>query len=258
MKNSKLFKTMVIAILVSPTFLLSVYAQDTEVEQGDLTFIISDNVSPSNFAEYEQWIKEFKALADETGAPDYFVSRNDQGMSFFMNIGKTMAGYDELNKKFGEWFSNNPKVMELDEKYEHTRNYSRTSLWRHNPAQSYVPEGYDNTVSRTYTRVFTNWIKSGQTEKTNEIIGEYLAEWTRAGISASTNTYWNVFGEEQACVVFVTSYANPEAWWASRAEINEKVGESKLKELENKLNAVMRKQEQSESFGRPDLAHTNQ
>ena len=57
---------------------------------------------------------------------------------------------------------------------------------------------------------------------------ERMAEWTSAGISVSTNMYWNVFGEEQACVVFVTSYANPEAWRASRAEINEKVGESKL------------------------------
>ena len=55
-----------------------------------------------------------------------------------------------------------------------------------------------------------------------------MAEWTSAGISVSTNMYWNVFGEEQACVVFVTSYANPEAWRASRAEINEKVGESKI------------------------------
>ncbi len=236
----------------------SVLAQDTENEQGNMTFIISDNVSPSNFAEYEQWIKEFKALADETGAPDYSVSQNEQGMSFFMNIGKTMAGYDELNKKFGEWFTNNPKAMEMDKKYEHTRNYSRTSLWRHNPPQSYIPEGYDNSISRTYTRVFWNWIKSGQTEKANEIIGEYVAEWTRAGISASTDTHWNIFGQEQACVVFVTTYENPEAWMASRAEIREKVGEAKLNELENKFNAVLRKQEQSESFGRPDLSHTNQ
>jgi len=249
---------MIIAILVSPSFMLSAYAQDAENEQGDLTFIISDNVSPSNFAEYEQWIKEFKALADETGAPDYGVAKNEQGMSFFMNVGKNMAGYDELNKKFGEWFGTNPKAEELNKKYGNTRNFSKTSLWRHNPAQSYVPEGYDNTVSRTYTRVITNWIKSGQTEKANEIIGEYLAEWTRAGIGASTNTYWNVFGEEQACVVFVTSYESTDAWMTSRAEVFEKVGEAKLNELENKFNTVLRKQEQSESFGRPDLAHSNQ
>jgi len=131
-------------------------------------------------------------------------------------------------------------------------------LWRHNPAQSYVPEGYDNTASRTYTRVHTNWIKSGQTQKANEIIGEFKAEWTRAGISASTNTYWNVFGEEQACVVFVTSYENAGAWIAGQAEVNEKVGEAKLTEIVNKWNAVLRKEEQSESFGRPDLAHPNQ
>ena len=258
MKTLRTLKTILIAILVISFNSPSSYAQDSESEQGDLIFIITDNVSPSNFTEYEQWMKEFKELADATGAPGYGVGRNDQGMSYFMNVGKTMAGYDEVNKKFGDWFANNPKAMEMEMKYGHTRNYSTTSMWRHNPQQSYVPEGYDNTVSRTFTDVFTSWIKSGQVEKANEIIAEYVAEWTRAGISASTNTYWNVFGEEQACLVFVTNYTDFEAYAAGRQEVYEKVGEAKLNELEAKFNSVLRKSESSQSTGRPDLAHSNE
>jgi hypothetical protein len=175
-----------------------------------------------------------------------------------MNVGKTMAGYDELNKKFGEWFKNNPKAMELEKKYGHTRNFGQTFLWRHNPSQSYVPEGYDNTVERKYTRVSNDWIKFGYTEEANEIIAEFKATWTKTGIRASTNTYWNVFGEEQACVAFVTSYENREAWIASRKEISDKVGEAKLNKLQSQWNSILRKQEEIESFGRPDLAHTNE
>lgn len=258
MKTLRTLKAILIAILVISFNSQGSYAQDSESEQGDLIFIITDNVSPSNFAEYEQWIKEFKELADATSAPGYGVGRNDQGMSYFMNVGKTMAGYDEVNKKFGDWFANNPKAMEQEKKYGHTRNFSTTSLWRHNPGQSYVPAGYDNTVSRTYTDIYTGWIKSGQEEKANEIIAEYLAEWTKAGISASYNTYWNVFGEEQACVVFVSSYADFGAYAAARQEVFEKIGEARLNELNSKFNSVLRKGESSKSTGRPDLAHSSE
>ena len=251
-------KAICIVILFSPLYILSSQGQNSDDEQGDLIFIISDNISPSNFAEYELWIKEFKTLADETGAPAYGVSENNEGMSFFMNVGKTMAGYDNLNKKFEEWFKNNPKVMELEKKYGHTRNFGQTYLWRHNPSQSYVPEGYDNTLERTYTRVSNDWIKTGHTEEAKEIIAEFKAAWTKADISARTNTYWNVFGREQACVAFVTSYESREAWVASRKEVMEKVGEAKLNELQSKWNSILRKQDEFESFGRPDLAHTNE
>ncbi len=251
-------KTICIVVLFSPLFILNSHAQNSYAEQGNLIFIISDNVSPSNFAEYEKWIKEFKTLADETGAPDYGVAKNNEGMSFFMNVGKTMAGYDELNEKFEKWFKNNPKAMELEKKYGHTRNYGKTSIWRHNPSQSYVPEGYDNTAERTYTRVSNDWIKSGHTEEVNEIIAEFKTEWAKAGISNGWNAYWNVFGEEQACAAFVSSYENREAWLAARKEVLEKVGEARLNELYSKWNAILRKHSISESFGRPDLAHANE
>jgi len=94
-------------------------------------------------------------------------------------------------------------------------------------------------------------------EKADEIIGEYKAEWTKAGIKARTNTYWNVFGEEKECVAFVTNYENFDAWVASRAEVEEKVGKDKLSELQGKLGAISRRIEESESSGRPDLSHSN-
>lgn len=245
-------------LIFAPVFTTISHAQDTETEPGDLIFIISDNVSPNNIAEYEQWIKEFKALADATGAPNYGVGQNNEGMSFYMNAGKTWADFGEMEKKFGQWFSENPKAIALNKKYEHTRNYSQTSLWRHNPLQTYAPEGYDNSVERKYTRVGSNWIKSGQEEKANEIIAEYKAAWTEAGISESTRTYWNIFGEEQSCVAFVTSYESREAWVNSRKEILEKVGEAKLNELRNKWSSILRKEEESESTDRPDLSHWEQ
>ena len=258
MKNLANLKATCLVLLFSPLFILSTYAQDADNEQGDLIFIITDNVSPSNFAEYEQWIKEFKTLADETGAPNYDVGRNNEGMSFFINAGKTWADFGEMEKKFDQWLSENPKVLELEKKHNHTVNYSERSLWRHNPSQSYVPEGYDDSVERKYTRVGRNWIKSGYMEKAKEIIADYQSTWTEAGISESTRTYWNVFGEEQTCIAFVTSYESREAWVNSRKEVAEKVGETKLKELQSNWNSVLRKEEELESFDRPDLAHSNE
>ena len=100
--------------------------------------------------------------------------------------GKTWSDFGEMEKAFGNWFSKNPKAMELEKKYGHTRNYSETTLWRHHPSLSYVPEGYDNSVERTYTRVGSYWLKSGQEEKSRAIIVEYLETWTEAGINEST------------------------------------------------------------------------
>lgn len=257
MKNLTFF-TIALVCFVAPLILTTGYAQESEAEPGNMVWILSQNVSPSNMGVYETWLKEFKAIADATGAPDYSVGSNELGISIFLNIGNTMAGYDELNKKFGEWFANNPGVGELQKKYAHSLNFSESSVWRHNPSQSYIPEGYDNSVSRTYTRVTNVWVKTGQMGKASEIIGEFLDAWTKAGIKASTNTYWNVFGEEQDCVAFVTSYESFDAWIADRAEVDKKVGEEKLNELRGKLGAISRRIEESESFGRPDLAHSNQ
>jgi len=255
MKKLTALLSFCVAISIALLFISSSQAQDAGSEQGNLTYILSENVSPSNLGEYEQWLKEFKSIADQTGAPNYGIGQNNEGMSIFIPAGKTWADFGEMEKKFGDWFAKNPKIKDLENKYGHTVDFTVTSLWRHSPSQTYIPKGYDNTIQRPYTRVESNWIKSGQMEKAKEIIAEYLATWTKAGISESTRTYWNVFGEEQSCVAFVTSYASREAWVNSRKEILEKVGEAKLTELQNKWNSVLRKMAESETIDRPDLAH---
>jgi len=98
MKNSTFF-TIAMVLCTAPMILTTGYAQDAEEEQGNMVWILSQNVSPSNMSTYETWLKEFKAIADETGAPDYGVGSNEEGLSIFLNIGNTMAGYDELNKQ---------------------------------------------------------------------------------------------------------------------------------------------------------------
>lgn len=255
MKKLTSFAQICIALLFVLITITELQAQDTESEKGNLIYIISDYVSPSNLEEYEQWIKEFKVLADETGFPNYAVSQSDEGMGFFMNIGKTWSGFDELEKSMEEWFPKNPKAMELEKKYGHTRNYSKNSLWRHSPLHSYTPESYDASIERNYMRISLNWIKSGHMEKAKEILAEYKATWTAAGISSQTNGYWNVFGEELSCIGLVTAYESREAWVNSRKEIFEKIGEPKLMELRSKWMSVLRKREESELYGRPELAH---
>lgn len=257
MKKLTFLALLLFSIIIAPVFISISQAQDKDSELGNMTFIISDNVSPSNMAEYEQWIKEFKAIADASGAPGYGVGQSDAGMSFFMNAGKSMTDYDALQKKFGDWFSKNPEVLELDKKYGHTRNFSISELWRHNPTESYMPDGYDNSIERNYTRVNRNYIMSGQVEEAKKIIEDYKATWKKAGISVNTRAYWNIFGRERECVAFVTSYESREAWLESRKEIAEKVGEAKLNELQSKWNAILRKEDVSISIGRPDLQHAN-
>ncbi len=70
-------KSNVIVVLFSPLFIFNTSAQNADSEQGGMIFIIYDNVSPSNFAEYELWIKEFETLPDETGSPTYGVCKNN-------------------------------------------------------------------------------------------------------------------------------------------------------------------------------------
>ena len=249
---------MLVCFLLILPLAFTVSVAQEEDERGNLIHIISDKVSPSNFAEYEQWIKEFKMLADETGAPSYGVARNEDGMSYFQNVGKDMAGIDEMDKKWNEWSEANPKSGELWEKYSHTLTSRSVEIWRGNPGQSYYPEGWgDDNVERPYTRVDFNWLKIGHGAKAREVIAEYKAEWTKQGISSAVGTFWNVTGVEQPCVAFVSWYENRDAWLKANKEIGEKVGEERLNELSSKWNALIRKSETRESWDRSDLEHQN-
>ena len=255
MKTTDLFpiKFTMLFLLFAVTYLTST-AQDSDETKGDLVFLISDFVAPSDMGEYETWIKQFKKLADETNAPDYFVNFNGSTMNFGRIIGKDMSGLDELNEAWEKWSKANPKEVYGKELLS---KYSTTRMWRMNPTDSYMPEEYDDSIERPYVRIEKNYILSGQVGKAKEIIAEYKAEWAKQKISYRVLSAWNLFGEEQACVQFVSWYKDKKDWLASQDEVMKKVGEAKLTELDSKWDSVLRKKEEMEVISRPDLSHSN-
>jgi hypothetical protein len=246
------------AWLLLSVFTLSCQAQEADDTRGDLVYFISDYVAPSDMEVYESWAKEFKILADETNAPDYFVNFNGSAMNYGMVLGKDMSAMDEMNKAWEKWSEANPQSEELNNKNIHTVQYSTTSLWRTNPTESYMPEGYDDNIERPYVRLDKNYIIPGQVKRAKEIISEYKAEWEKQQISYRVLSVWNVFGEERACVQFVSWYKDRADWLASQKEISEKVSSEKLAELHGKWNSVLRKRESIELTARPDLSHSNE
>lgn len=259
MKKFKNLKGIVtLTFLMFSVFFLSCNAQESDDSRGDLVFFVSDNVAPSDMEEYESWIKQFKKLADETNAPDYFVNFNGSSMNYGRVLGKDLADVDEYNKAWETWSEANPASLELAEKYAHTVQYSTSSLWRMNPTDSYMPDGYDNTIKRPYVRLEQNYINSGQVKKAKEIIAEFKAEWEKQQISYRVATVWNVFGEEQACVRFVNWYKDRDDWLASQEEVKQKVSAEKLADLYSKWNSVLRKRIEIEVTARPDLGHSNE
>ncbi len=259
MKNVKklLFGSLAVLVLMTAIITIS-YAQDDEDKRGNLVFFVSDFVEPSDMAEYELWAKEFKQLADKTSAPNFFVNYNGSSVNYGRVIGKDMASLDELHKEWGKWGKTNPQGDELMKKYGHTVQYTTTSLWRVNPTDSYKPEGYDDTIDRPYVRVNKNYIHYGKVQDAKAVIAEFVAEWTKQKISTRTLTVWNVFGEEQACVQFVSWYKNREDWLAGRKEVKDKVSEEKLKDLNKKFGALIRKEVSIEVWAKPGWGHTNE
>jgi len=259
MKNYYQFSTritLLLFLLLSFIFISS-HAQDT-AEKGNLVFFISDYIAPKDYDKYETLTKEFKKLADETNAPAYFVNYNGSSMNFGFTLGEDLSDLDGLFKDFETWAKDNPKIEELDAKFSNIIQYNKTRLWREDPTVSYMPEGYDNTIARPYIRAERNYILPGQVKRAKEILAEYLAEWKKQKISYRVLAVWNVFGEEQPCVQFVSWYKDREDWLISRNEVNEKVGEAKLTELNNKWSSILRKREGLEITARPDLSHSNE
>ena len=259
MKNiNRLNGKFTINLLFLSVLFLSCNAQEADDSRGDLVFFVSDNVAPSDMEEYESLTKQFKKLADETNAPDYFVNFNGSSMNYGIVLGKDLADVEEYNKAWETWSEANPASLELAAKYAHTVQYSTSSLWRINPTDGYTPDGYDNTIDRPYVRAEQNYINSGQVKKAKEVIAEFKAEWEKQQISYRVAAVWNVFGEEQACVRFVTWYKDKADWLASQNEVSEKVSKEKLDDLNNKWNSVLRKRVEIELIAKPDLGHSNE
>ena len=257
MKSTIIARSILATLILVVLIIANSYSQETETKEGVYIYLQEHIVSPQNSAEHTKWLKEFKAIADATGAPDYNVSSSDNGKTLFIAIGNSMAGYDEMTTKFGEWFKKNPAAGELQGKYGHTIDYSRDEVWRHSPLHSYTPAGYDNSVSRPYTRVSTVYIRPNGMKEVNVVIKNFKAAYTEAGISHAVRAYWNVFGEEQECVAIVESYENRQAWLDAEKEIRTKISSDKLKDLIQKWNALQRKSVTTESWDRPGLGHSN-
>jgi hypothetical protein len=257
MKSTIIARSILVTVISVFFFSANSYSQEPETKDGDYIYLQEHIVSPQNSEKHTKWLKEFKAIADATGAPDYNVSSSDQGKTLFIAIGNSMAGYDEMNAKFGEWFKNNPEAGELEEKYGHTIDYSRDEVWRHSPLHSYTPEGYDNSISRPYSRVSTIYIRPNGMKEVNEVIKNFKAAYTEAGITYAVRAYWNVFGEEQACVAIVQSFENRRAWLDAEKEVTTKIDPEKLKDLQQKWTALQRKSVTTESWSRPALGHSN-
>ena len=242
-----------------PLFVFEGSAQETETAEGDYIYLQEHVVSPANMDMHKEWFTKFKALADKTGAPSYTISSNDAGRTIFIQLGSTMAGYDEIvDKAFGAWFKDNPEAGKLNETYSHTIESSKNEVWRHSPLHSYTPKDYDQSISRPYTRIINICLKSGSMPKANEAIKNYKSAFTEAGISHAVRAYWNVIGEGNSCVAIVTSYKNQQAWIDSQKEVQEKIGSEKLAELDKNWGAVQRSSETNESWSMPELSHSKQ
>jgi len=257
MKSATIVRSILAMLILVVLIIPNSYSQEPETKDGVYIYLQEHIVSPQNTAEHTKWLTEFKAIADATGAPDYNVSSSDHGTTIFVTIGNSMVGYDEMNAKFEEWFQKNPGAGELQEKYGHTIDYSRDEVWRHSPLHSYTPAAYDNSVSRPYTRVSTVYIRPNGMTGVNEVIKNFKAAYTEAGISHAVRAYWNVFGEEQQCVAIVQSFENRQAWLDAEEEVSTKINPDKLKDLGQKWTALQRKSVTTESWNRAGLSHSN-
>ena len=252
-KNNLIAGLSALVFILSFTF-VSVQAQDNEI--GDLWLVEEESVSPSNVADYIQWGKDFKALAEADGFQTFFVASENNVFSYAWNLGKTHAGLDEFDKKFQEWGKANPKLGEMYNKYSYTLDKRTRYLWRHLPKYSYNVEGYDSSEN-TYVRIYRAWIKSDKMSEAMAVLEEYRKINQEANISRSFNVYINVFGSDTNCVTFRSTYKDAADWGVSMNEFNEKVAEEKRQAIFGKWSNVIQKSEDRENWINSDLTYVS-
>jgi hypothetical protein len=251
MKKYHFVKGLLAMTIILCLSVIPVFAQD---EPGDLWLVDVESVSPSNVADYIQWGKDFKSIADETNFETFFVARENNDFSYAWNIGKSYSGLDEFDKKFTEWAKANPKVGESYTKYAHTLNTRTRYLWRHLPKYSYTVEGYDGSGD-TYVRLYRAWIQEGKWSEAMEIMEGYLKVWQDAGISNPYSVFRNEFGMDSNCIAFRQTFKDTAAWAASEKEFEEKAVGEQLQALFTKWAAVIIKSEDVENWINSDLTH---
>ncbi len=243
--------TICMAMLLSTTL----FAQEKEKEKGDFYLVNIEYVSPENRAEYVKWGEEFKALAAKTNFRNFYVTSDMEAFYYVWNVGQEKDAVAAFYQEWNEWTKANPGADEMYKKYSHTMSHMKTELWRKDVVNSYQPKGYQSDGANTYTRNFTGYLKPGNGKAVNELLKEYVDEWTARGISQPYNIYWNMMGTEQPCMMVVSSYKDREAWIAERKEVMEKIGKEKLEAWDMRWNKLLRKMETREMYPRMDLSH---
>lgn len=231
----------------------------SNAQKGDLIYVETEYVAPSDRTEYVAWAKAYKELADKTAAPDFYVASNNNGYSYVHHLGTDFKSLDEFLEKRNAWFKANPEANDLAKKYGHTVSHASRYLWRHSPKYSYAPENNDATEMETsYTRFFVGYINTGKGSEVGKLLDEYKAAWKEAGFDNPYNVYWNIFGEESACMLVVQSFKDHAAWAAYEAQVEAKISKEKLAEWQGKWGEVLRRYEDREGQGHMALSHSSE
>lgn len=232
-----------------------IFSQEKAEEQGDLILLSIEYVTPGHYADYMQWGKDYKAVADKTDFRTFWVSSSNGVFTYAVNVGKSLSGVTEYQKEWGEWINANAELGEQYDKYKHSISHIKKELWRYSPKYSYTPEGYEGPEAPTYIRTYRGQVKFGSEEAINGLLTEFKEAWTEAKVSAPYSVYWNEFGEDGACVAVRSVYTDREAWLAEQKEVGEKVSGEKLNDLFTRWGKHIREWEETEHFPNPDLTH---
>ncbi|MDH3650823.1 MAG: tetratricopeptide repeat protein [Saprospiraceae bacterium] len=224
-------------------------------EEGNLILVSTERVPPEHMADYIQWGKEYKAVAQETGFREFYVSSANDAFSYAVNVGKTLGDVDRYFDEWEKWRDSHDALGEQYQKYKHSISSIERSLWRHMPNLSYTPEGYKASEQSSYVRAYQGLIKFGHEDDIKAMMKEFKKEWKEKGISQPFSVYWNEFGVDGPCIAIRSVYKDVNAWSADREEVGTKVGEDRMNELMVNWNKHMRSWKSNESFPRPDLSN---
>lgn len=230
-------------------------AQDKTEEQGDLILLSVESVTPGHYADYIQWGKDYKAVADKTNFRTFWVGSSNGLYTYAINVGKNLSGVTDYEKEWDAWTKANPELKEQYKKYHHSISHIKRELWRHSPKDSYTPEGYVAPEASSYIRTYQGLVSFGSEEAINGLLTEFKEAWTKAQVSQPYSIYWNVFGKDGACIAVRTVYKERAAWLAEQEEVGKKVGGEKLNDLFSRWNKHIRAWEETETSPQPDLTH---
>lgn len=236
------------------TFLIGATSQ--LVTAQNLVYIETEHVKLEHRGEYYSWAKEYKALADETSGPNFYVASNSEGYSYIFNLGNDMASLDEHRKKMSEWWKANPKSTELVEKYGHTIHKITRALWRHDDKLSYNVE--ESNGEEKYIRIAVINLKQGKGSEARALLKEYQEAWAGANIKEDYQVYWNIFGLQGSTFQIVQGFKDLKHYAEYETTLEEKVGKDNLDQWLKKWGEIILSYENREVWGHMELSHFNE